>query len=83
MAIRNCRACRGRKKYWGAGMMHEYDCESCKGTGKEEYDELVETMAEKPVEAVAEVVVEKPSTKPAPKTIPVQPLMKNAVKKKK
>ena len=82
MAIRNCRACRGRKKYWGAGMMHEHDCEACKGTGKEEYDELAESLIEKPVE-VAEVIVEKPSTKPAPKTIPVQPMMRTVVKKKK
>lgn len=76
MALRNCRACHGRKKFWGAGMMTQYDCETCKGTGKEERDPEDEDFLEKPVVVVAEAADEKPRTKPLPKTISVEPIMK-------
>lgn len=86
MVLRSCRACRGRKKYWGAGMMHEHDCKTCKGTGKEERDiDELETEAFLAAESVAVVaeVAAKVSTKAQPKTIEVQPVMKRSVSKKK
>lgn len=88
MAQRSCSACRGTKKYWGAGMMHQYDCTYCDGTGKEEYEPniVVEKPAEVVAEKSAEVVVEeavKVAVKTNAKTIPVQPMMKSIATRKK
>ena len=80
---RSCRACRGRKKYWGAGMMNEYDCLPCNGTGVEEYDPSVQEKIEQALGVmVEEPIVEKNRARPAPKTFPVEPIMKPTVAKK-
>lgn len=77
MMKRSCRACRGRKKYWGAGMMNEYDCLPCNGTGREEYDASVQEPVSQHVSyATAEPVVENTRPRAAPKTFSVEPIMK-------
>ena len=63
-------------------MMHEYDCKTCTGTGKEEIDPEAEELLGQPVAVVADVA-STPSTKPKPKTISVEPIMKATPTKKK
>ena len=84
MALRNCRACQGRKKFWGAGMMTHYDCQACNGTGREEYDASVQEPVSQHVSyATAEPVVENTRPRAAPKTISVEPIMKTTTTRKK
>lgn len=51
----NCRSCRGAKKYWGTGMMRQYDCETCNGTG---FEEITEKNDENKQEMIADISTE-------------------------
>lgn len=58
----NCRSCRGAKKYWGVGMMRQYDCETCKGTG---FEEITEKNDENKQEVIAGISTEAKEVKKA------------------
>ena len=51
----NCRSCRGAKKYWGVGMMRQYDCEACNGTG---FEEIIQKNDENKQEVIADISTE-------------------------
>lgn len=70
----NCRSCRGAKKYWGVGMMRQYDCETCNGTG---FEEIVD---ENKQEAIAEISTEAKEVKK--KVVKKAATSKSVLKKK-
>ena len=57
-----CEACNGVKKYWGIGMMRQYDCETCGGTG---FQKLIKQIDENKQEVIADISTEAKEVKKA------------------
>lgn len=74
-----CPACKGQKKVWGAGMMAQHECKTCKGIGKIDEPEIIEEIKEVNIGAgesgvgddvVVVVSDNKPASSPARKAKP-------------
>lgn len=63
MPVVMCNACKGLKKYWGVGMMRQYDCETCNGTGVQEIKETKQDVEIAQVSKAKAAPKKKASTK--------------------